>query len=143
MTNKRVLTSSWFNPLPDTHCRIGISRGTPRDIGQGYRRYPKLQPGRWFKSCQDPKEFKDRYFEEVLSQLSAKKVVADLEDIAEGRIPVLVCFERERTEGVWCHRALVSAWLHDEASVKVFELGHETKGCGWSHPLLDPILQRD
>ena len=36
----------------------------------------------------------------------------------------------------WCHRGLVSAWLHDELGLEVFELGQEQCGCGWSHPKL-------
>ena len=85
-----ILTASWFTPLPDTHLRIGISRGVPRfgQIGKGYRMYRKLQPGPWFSSLSAP-GFIERYQTEVLDRLDPQQVVDELHALADGRVPVL------------------------------------------------------
>jgi len=130
-----VTTSSWISPLPADHVRIGISRSTPRGLS-GYRRYAKLYPGPWFKSCASPTEYRDRYFAEILGKLDPQQTVAALTEIAAGGIPTLVCWEGPPPAEAWCHRALVSAWLHDELGIEVRELSHP--GHGWSHPKLHP-----
>lgn len=132
-----IKTSSWFAKLPDGHCRIGISRGAPRGMSD-YRRYPKLNPGPWFNSV-SPVEYKKRYHEEILSRLDAAQVVRELADIANGGVPVLVCFEGAADKHGWCHRGLVAGWLHDELQLEVREIGREDCGCGWRHPKLDPM----
>jgi hypothetical protein len=135
-----IKTSSWFVVPPPGHTRIGISRSAPRRQS-GYRRYRALEPGAWFRSC-TPQEFTQRYFDEVLGRLGPAQVVIDLDEIAGGDIALLLCWEPPPPNGEWCHRALVSAWLHDQLGIEVLELGHEQSGCGWQHPKLHPALKR-
>lgn len=134
-------TSSWSTKLPAGHVRIGISRGTPRGM-KGYRRYPKLHPGPWFKSGLTPKEFKRLYFKEILRPLDPETVVAELHAMAPGSIPVLLCWESPPPDERWCHRSLVSVWLWEELGLIVPEFGHEALGYGWQHPKLHPVLMR-
>lgn len=122
-----IKTSSWWQPLPADHMRIGISRGTPRRQPAGFRRYTKLNPGPWFNSCATPEEYVERYDAEVLSRLDARRVVAEI----EAMVAVLLCFERPNT-GTWCHRSLVSSWLERELGIEVRELGYEDRR---EHPL--------
>jgi hypothetical protein len=134
-------TSSWFSKLPPGHVGIGISRGVPL----GYEHLPtyrKLAPGPWFKSCASPAEYAERYFAEILGKLDPHHVLADLQELADGAEPVLVCFEHPPPSPSWCHRALVSALLSDTLGMVVPELGHEDRGHGWSHPKLHPTLRR-
>lgn len=135
----KIVTASWRVTLPPTHAAIGISRGTPRGRG-GFRKYVALNPGRWFMSCSTPEEFSKRYFDEVLAQLDARRVVSDLLALADGRVPALLCWEPPPPDPAPCHRALVSAWLADQLGMEVPELGHEHLGWGWDHPKLDPAL---
>jgi hypothetical protein len=128
-----IVTSSWFTKLPPGHTRIGISRGVPRKVAGGYRRYPQLNPGPWFKSV-PAQEYMQLYFQ-ILADLDPVAVVADLADLAEGGVAVLVCFEPPPPSRKWCHRSLVSAWLADSLDMAVPELNHEALGYGWDHPL--------
>lgn len=135
------MTSSWFTVMPSGYCRIGISRGVPR-TEKGYRRYSKLNPGPWFNSV-SPERYRELYFEEVLDQLDPLAVVQDLLSLCAGKVPVLLCWERSNLPiRHYCHRALVSAWLHDTLNLEVREFGLEQHGYGWSHPLLDPVYVR-
>lgn len=136
-----IVTSSWFQQLnPERYARIGISRGTPR--GQsGYRRYPALFPGTWFKSVSDD-EFRRRYFDEILHPLDPQTVVNELVALADGKIPTLLCWEKANTSSKdWCHRGFVSAWLKDTLDIDVFEVGLEHEGCGHAHPKLAPSFR--
>jgi len=135
-------TSSWFAKLPPDHCRIGISRGTPYQLGT-YQSYRPLAPGAWFKSCATPEEYRQRYFGEILGRLDPKAVVGDLGLMADGGIPTLLCWEAPPPNEAWCHRALVSAWLFDELGLEVCEFGHEGLGFGWQHPKLCPSMMRE
>lgn len=135
-----IVTSSWFTKLPEDHLRIGISRGTPRGMAAGYRKYPKLNPGPWFRSCSTPEEYRQRYYEEILNPLDPEKVVTEIEKIADGKVAVLACYEPPTPGTQWCHRALVSLWLKDTLGLDVPELGLEEHGCGHHHPKLHPIL---
>jgi hypothetical protein len=38
-------------------------------------------------------------------------IVAKLHELADGRIPVMVCFERRGSQD-WCHRAMTAKWSH-------------------------------
>lgn len=133
----KILTSSWLAPLPSDHLRIGISRGTPRGMPAGYRRYPKLQPGKWFSSA-SPEEYQRLYADEVLRPLDPQRVADDLRRLADGKIPVLVCYEAPHKPD-WCHRGLVSLWLKQTIDLDVFEFGLEDCGCGSKHPKLHPL----
>jgi len=78
-----------------------------------------------------------RYQTEILSVLRAVDVVDELLAlVGSRRIPALLCWEPPEPRTPWYHRGLVSAWLHDELGLEVFELGQEKWGCGWQHPKL-------
>jgi Protein of unknown function, DUF488 len=133
------VTSSWATKLPEAYARIGISRGPPR--GQrGYRVFGPLAPGAWFKSVPDGK-FVELYMAQ-LEKLDPAAVLADLAELADGRIPALLCFERPPPDQAWCHRGLVAGWLHDATGLEVGEYGHEECGYGWAHPKLLAPLRR-
>jgi hypothetical protein len=133
----RMVTSSWWTPLTDEYARIGISRGTPR--GQsGYRMYRKLAPGSWFASVSQ--EEYCRQYSTILEGLDPELVLYELIDLAGGRVPALLCFERPPPEPRWCHRGLVSAWFANRLGLCVPEYRHETLGYGWSHPKMPPQM---
>jgi hypothetical protein len=142
MSTTKIVTSNWFAKLPDNYLRIGISRGVPRGLAAGFRRYTALNPGTWFDSCATPREYMIRYQAEVLGPLDPEKVVADLQRLAGDKVPALLCFEGPEPHQSWCHRGLVSAWLKDTLDLDVFEFGQERYGCGWQHPKLDPSLRK-
>jgi hypothetical protein len=135
----QIKTSSWFTRLPSDHVRIGISRGVPSKQ-TGFRRYPLLNPGPWFESCASPQEYTERYFD-ILNRLDPENVVYELEELAEGGTPTLLCWELPPPAPAWCHRGLVSAWLYDELGLEVVEYGHEQAGFGWQHPKLLPAMR--
>jgi hypothetical protein len=113
-------TSSWFTPLPPGHAGVGISRGVPA----GYEHLPiyrALAPGSWFKSCETPQRYVERYFGDILAKLDPRQVVIDLQRIVGDDEPVLLCWEHPPPNPKWCHRALVSAWLSDTLGLTVPE----------------------
>jgi hypothetical protein len=122
MKTPPLKTGCWFGQIPDDHVRIGISRGTPRGFSTEHRLYRKLNPGEWFNGS--AAEHVKRYHAEILCKLNARKVVYDLARIADGKVPVLCCFEHVGS-GQWCHRALVASWLAAVLGIAVPELGHE------------------
>ena len=135
-----IATSSWFTQLdPVRYARMGISRGVPQQ--SGYRRYPKLNPGPWFNSVSND-EYRLRYYDEVLNPLDPVRVVAELQDIAGDLTPALLCWEPPTLGQTWCHRGLVSQWLHDMLGLEVFEIGEEHHGCGHRHPKLAPKFRQ-
>ena len=101
--------------------RVGISRGNPRGLS-GYRIYRALAPWRYMLDLSEA-EYRDIYFDEILAHLDPAKVVADLEALAGGHEPVLLCFERPPfTPTNWCHRRMVAEWLADKLGLEVPEL---------------------
>ena len=130
-----IKTGSWWSPLPGDHQRIGISRGVPRGFPAGYRRYGKLNPGSWFKSCATPAEFVRRYEDEILARLDPCVVARELQTIAGGRTPVLCCWEHAGGPS-WCHRSLAARFLA-EAVGPVPEVGFEHLDQS-QHPMLPP-----
>jgi hypothetical protein len=134
-----MFTASWFQKLPPDHIKIGISRGTPRGIGAGYRVYRKLAPGPWFRSV-DMFEYRRRYYDEILRPLDRKRVITELLELAGDRIPVLCCFERAGGPS-WCHRALAAEWLAEGLGHSVPEYGFENVP-QQGHPLLPAELRR-
>jgi hypothetical protein len=133
------VTSSWSTRLPAAFARIGISRGPPRSQS-GYRMYRPLAPGSYFKSVPVP-EYRERYMAD-LAKLDPARVLAELDALADGRKPALLCFEPPDPDSHWCHRGYVSAWLADTLGLEVFEVGQEAHGCGWAHPKLPPEYRR-
>lgn len=99
--------------------RVSISRSQPK--GFNLPAYRPLAPGPWFNSVSE-EEYRRRYFEQ-LSKLDARKVVADLEKLAEGAEPVLLCYEKLKTPGEYCHRRMVAEWLKAELGMDVAEIG--------------------
>ncbi|MBY0558841.1 DUF488 domain-containing protein [Hyphomicrobium sp.] len=139
-SSPRIVTSSWSVQLdPTQYCRVGISRGAPRRQA-GYRRYPALAPGSWFRDL-SPDEFRRRYNDEILNRLDPKRVIADLEGMAERRTVALLCFEPPTPESPWCHRGLVALWLYETLALRVSEFGQQ--GCCAAHPKLHPAFRRD
>lgn len=128
-----ILTASWFTKLPADHVKIGISRGTPRGMAAGYRMFRQLAPGPWFNSVSVP-EYLQRYRAEVLDQLNPHQVAETLLRLADGKVPVMVCFEQPNT-GKWCHRSLAAAWLAEAIGEPVPEFGFEQLP-QQDHPLL-------
>jgi hypothetical protein len=132
-------TASWFTKLPDDHKRIGISRGTPRRLPAGYRIYRALAPGPWFNSVGI-----DEYYHlcrtEILGPLDPRAVADDLQRLAGGLVPVILCFERPGT-GDLCHRAMAAEWLAEALGFVVPEVGFEALP-QHEHPLMPPLLRR-
>ena len=134
----QIATACWLTKLPPEFIRVGISRGAPRGHPAGYRRYPPLHPGPWFRTVSE-EDYVRRYNAEVLAPLDARRVIEDLRRISVGWPVALLCFERAGTSDDWCHRSLVAAWLARAIGQPVPELGYER----WSqnqHPLLPPSL---
>ena len=85
-----IATSSWFANLdPAKYTRIGISRGVPRGMRGGYKRYIKLNPGPWFNSV-SPERYVEMYQPEILTPLNPQNVVEELAKLADGRVPALL-----------------------------------------------------
>jgi hypothetical protein len=84
-----IMTASWSSRLPGGATPIGISRGTPRGRS-GFRRFPDLFPGPWFRSV-EPETYLCRYAE-ILALLNPAAIRDRL--LAFGGTPVLLCFER-------------------------------------------------
>ena len=136
----KIVTSCWFTQLPADYAPVGISRGVPRGRS-GYRRYAALNPAReWFQAPRE--QFTRCYNSQVLGVLEPELVVRQLAEMAEGRIPALLCWEHPPPGPRWCHRALVSVWLWEKLGLEVPEFGHEHEGFGWSHPKLHPDVRR-
>lgn len=134
-----IRTASWFTPLPADHVRIGISRGVPRRMPEGYRVYRRLAPGPWFNRV-GVAEYVERYRAEVLAPLDAHSVAALLRAMAPGGVAVLLCYERPG-RGDWCHRALAAQWLADALGGPVPEVGFEHLP-QHLHPLLPEQIRR-
>jgi hypothetical protein len=135
----KIVTSCWRTDLPANCAPIGISRGVPRRRS-GYRRYAKLEPGKWFSST-GVEEFTRLYHEEILGPLNPEAVVNELQETAGDRIPALLCWESPEPGPQWCHRSLVSVWLWEKLALEVPEFGHEHEGFGWRHPKLHPDVR--
>jgi hypothetical protein len=140
MSKQRIVTSCWHTKLPADYAPIAICRGTP-NWRSGYRRYIPLNPlRRGFHASREV--FTRIYTEEVLGILEPERVVKDLLDLADGRIPALLCWEPPEPGPRWCHRSLVSVWLWERLGLEVPEFGLEREGFGWSHPKLHPDVRR-
>jgi hypothetical protein len=72
-----------------------------------------------------PREFEKAY-DEYLNGLDADLILARIEQMADGKIPVLVCWESAHHINAgrcWCHRHLVARWLERELGITVEEVG--------------------
>lgn len=131
-------TGSWLAKLPDDHIKIGISRGVPRGLPAGYRLFKRLAPGPWFNSV-SPIEYDRLYRAEILARLDPKVVVANITELAGGRIPVLCCYE-SKPNWEWCHRAMTARWLADATGRPVPEFGFEHLS-QHEHPFMPTVLR--
>jgi hypothetical protein len=132
-------TASWFTPLPGHYTRIGISRGVPRRMTAGYRVFRRLAPGPWFNSV-GPDEYYRLYRTEILGLLDPRVIASELIDLAGGKEPVLLCYERTGT-GQWCHRGMAAEWLSEALGEPVPEVGFEEQAQR-DHPLMPAGLIR-
>lgn len=117
-----IKTASWFVKLPSDHVQVGISRGVPRGMPAGYKRYRALEPGTWFNSVSIP-EYLTRYGA-ILKALDPRRVADELIATGNGRIPVMLCYEKAagvQDGTLWCHRHLAAQWLEDTLDIKVEE----------------------
>lgn len=140
-TNIKIVTTSWRAPVDaDLFLRVGISRSPPRHL-RGYRTCPAMFPGPWWRSISDPSAWAARYLED-LDRLDPGKVLDDLAAmVPDGRGVALCCWEAPPPSVEWCHRGLVSFWLHSRLDLAVSELGHEHHGCGRCHPMLPASMR--
>lgn len=129
--NHIPMTASWCTDLPDSHARIGISRGRPRRQS-GYRVYSPLAPGIWWNKV-GLREFHTLYMEQ-LARLDPEEVLSDVRTLAGDRVPTLLCFERLRDREAYCHRAFVAAWFKTTLNIDVAEFGADPLQIGCLHP---------
>lgn len=97
-------------------------------------------PGAWFRTV-PPKQFRKLYMAQ-LAELDPECVLRELNTLAAGKTPALLCFEPPPPDPRCCHRGLVAGWLKDTLDLDVLEFAHEGKGAGWSNPKLPPFLRR-
>lgn len=101
--------------------RIGITVGTPRRTLAGYRMYRQLAPRRNMLDLPYA-PFRDVFLREILNPLDPQKVAKELNELAGGHEPVLLCFERPPfTATNWCHRRIVAEWFRDRLGLDVPE----------------------
>jgi hypothetical protein len=101
--------------------RISIARYHPRGTPVGFRVYPDLAPGPWFKTV-DRVEY-ERLYALQLANLDPHQVLVDLQELAGGAEPVLLCWERPPFSATnFCHRRLVAGWLQEHTGIAVPEL---------------------
>jgi hypothetical protein len=127
-----ICTGSHYDRLPPGYVKIGISRGTPRGMPSGPR-IPSLQPGPWFRTAGN-EEYRALYAG-ILADLDPVEIVATIDRLADGRIPVLTCFERFGS-GDWCHRAYISAWFALHLGLVVPEYMDPSGAYGAEHSML-------
>jgi hypothetical protein len=79
------MKTAWSTPLDSSYCRIGISRGVPRQQPVGFKKYRKLAPGAWFNSVTQ-EEYDQLYRAEVLDRLDPQVLADELapSDMANG-----------------------------------------------------------
>ena len=97
--------------LPDLDATIiGISRGTPRRApGFRYRVLRSLAPSDEVWREQQTDAFEEAYIDQ-LEAIGAETILADLARIAGDRAAVCLCWERPHE--AFCHRWVLSRWLH-------------------------------
>jgi uncharacterized protein YeaO (DUF488 family) len=108
-----VIYTSYFakiRALPDNIVPISIALKPP--AGYNGLQYNALAPSpsilyNW-KQDHNENEYAIRYREEILSRLTPKQVIADLNELANGKDIALICYEKPSD---FCHRHLVAEWL--------------------------------
>jgi len=120
--NLMQTTNFWQYPTGNN--RIVISRAVPRSIEAGYKRYPKLAPGSWFKNHEytnNQAAYRKRYIADILTPLDPAEVWEQLHQLAGGEEPILICWEPLKKPGEWCHRRMVAEWFEERLGVTVPE----------------------
>jgi hypothetical protein len=101
--------------------RVSIARYAPKFTPAGYETFQALEPGPWFRSVTREK-YVELYHQEVLAKLDPRKTLDDLQRLAHGAEPVLLCWEKPPFEGDnFCHRRLVAQWFGDLLGIDVPE----------------------
>jgi uncharacterized protein (DUF488 family) len=67
----------------------------------------------------DPRPRYLEKFAELLGRQDPNRVIAELTDMADGAVPVILCWENP---GEFCHRNLVADWLKSELGILVPEV---------------------
>ena len=111
--------------LPKNIMPIVISKSAPDIINIGYIPMEELAPSwdilRAYKLTGDQEEYKRMYYNNILSKLSAKALVKELEMVCWGddrEGVALICYESPEK---FCHRHLVAEWIEKETGYKVEE----------------------
>lgn len=123
-----VYTSYFANlrNLPNNLCPISISGKAP-DWYTGIQ-YKVLAPKYWFFKKYEEDHDKEFYIEafnkDVLNNLKAYEVLSKLKELANGKIPCLICYEKP---GDFCHRHLVAEWLKNNCNIEVEEYSEINK----------------
>ena len=113
-----MIYTSYFGKIKkfsDIYAPISVARWNPK----GYKGeiFKELAPSdsllRWWKSSTQNKEaehiYIERYKNEVLSCYTPRCVYQAIYNKANGKIPVLVCFEKDG----FCHRHLIAEWFKE------------------------------
>ena len=101
-------------------CPISIALWTPR-WADGVQRFADLAPTQSMVGGQALGEYRPRY-EAILAKLDPDDVLGRLEEMAQGREPVLLCFEKPPfTAGHFCHRRMAAEWLESHMGQAVPE----------------------
>ena len=119
-----MLYTSYFAKSGNSDGAISVAIGTPRWFGK-LPRYLDLAPTRAMLADvkEDPLGGRDRYeatFAEKLAALNPQKVLDDLNELAAGHDPIILCWEKPP---VWCHRRIVAEWIEKELGIEVPEVG--------------------
>lgn len=134
MHTMKIYTTYFANlrHLPASVTPICIALYPPK--GTVIAKYPALAPTpdilREYKAsaCMDEKDrqarYIKRYYQEVLSRLSPRQVIADLKQLSQNQDIALVCFEKSQD---FCHRHLAISWLAPYLSEAGIENGFEFK----------------
>lgn len=102
--------------------RISIARYAPRGTLAGFKIYKPLAPGPWFNAVREDM-YRELYFAQ-LSELDAATVVKELEGLAGGAEPILMCYETATDIAAgktYCHRHMVAEWLKSTLGIEVLE----------------------
>ena len=101
-------------------CPISIALRTPR-WATGVQRLRDLAPTQSMIAGMEIGEYRPLY-EAILAQLDPDDVLERLQEMAEGRQPVLLCFEKPPfTAGHFCHRRMAADWLESHMGQAVPE----------------------
>lgn len=149
MSNK--IYTSYFGNAKNLNSRkyalIGIAGRSPK--GWTGLEYKKLAPSwdiwkTWHDQIEEGKNNQEyfktikkganiaytlRFNKQILGNLNAVEVVNDIFKLADGKIPVLLCYEKP---GDFCHRHLVADWLNSNI--------HDVTVVEWDNFVENPVL---